>query len=337
MIKFLSGFPPLAQRNDASQNIADLQRRLSMLQTELATGRVSDQAAALGGKSSEALLTESRIALLGNLKTNIGFAIGRADTQQAALSSIGKSLGGVVASAQSALSSPLDVGFDALAAEARLALDGVVGALNASYAGRGLFSGDSLGPSLASASDIRAVAVSAFTGAATPEAGIEAIRDAFDTPGMDFDSSLYLGGGGSPPATELENGATVRIDLRADSPSIRSVVRDIASLAAVSDPALGLTIDERRQGVEDALRHLRKSLVNLEGKTVEVGIVQARLEQSSTRILAEEATLSAFINETIGKNIENTAANISNSQLTLESLLLTTAKISNIKLSNFIN
>ena len=336
MIRLETGFTPQARQGAVGQQIADLQNRLTRVGQETATGRFADPAAELAGRTREALVTEDRLARLSTIMETIILSENRADAQQAALASVDEAIADVLEAAKTALSSGLETGLQTLGTSARQAVASAVGALNMTFAGRGLFSGDELGPALSQADAILTAAETAFSTGGTPQAGLEAVNAIFDTPGGDFDTSLYVGGTGSPPGVELDTGEALSMDLRADSPSIRSALRDLVAMSTVADPELSLSGSERRDLAENALDALRTSKDALATTLGEIGVAQSRIDDAATRISAEQTALTKALDGLTGRDKADAATEFANIQNQLDALFLTTSRIAQLSLSNYL-
>ena len=86
---------------------------------------------------------------------------------------------------------------------------------------------------------------SAAAGSASA-ADLNAAMDTFfDTPGGDFETLIYNGGVGARASLPLGEGETVTLDLRADDPTFRQVLKETAVAALLDDPGVTLTSADR--------------------------------------------------------------------------------------------
>jgi len=337
------GFPPQPRAATFVNLMKSLRGEADTARTEAVTGRMSDIAGGLGGSVAEAIDLEKRLGDLDAYATAIGLAQARADALQASLGAVVSTVTDVANAAQTALSANTPAARATAAQEAKDALAAITGALNISFAGRGLFAGDVADAgALASPAEIQ-TAVATLAGAAPDATIAEAtIRSAFDDP-LDpnflYDASgIYFGGAGDAPAVEVAPGERVAYHAKADEGPIRDVVRHLASLHFALDqgtPAI-MSEDQRLALAESSVAGLRDTLDGLNQISARIGSSEARMETVRVRQAAEETRLTAGYNDLTGRDTLASAARMQELEGQLETLFLTTARLSQLSLANFL-
>ncbi|MEM7527777.1 MAG: flagellin [Pseudomonadota bacterium] len=332
---FETGFP--ADRGVASRvrQSTALRAELERLQTETVTGRAADPAASLGGRTAEAQRLEAALGALEGYESAAGLMASRASAQQDALSAVRSATQTLVDQAQSAVNSGSFTGLSVAEPAARQALEATVSALNARFAGRALFAGNAGdGPALASAADITAAATTAIAGAPDAATADASVRALFDTTGGTFDTSFYVGGAGDAAAAGIAPGETARLTLKGDDDAFRAVLREMTALfSAVGGPG---SAEEKRALVSDATNGLRTALDDLAEAAGTLGVTEQRIEAARTRNAAEETVLNEALTGLVGRDQFEAAGALQATEIALETLLVTTARISNLSLTRFL-
>lgn len=330
------GFAPQPTQALFTRLLTDLRDRGITGRTEAVTGRVADIAEARRGAVAEVLDIEKRLADTRTIRDSIALAQSRSATIQASLTGIEDSANALLAEATVALQAGTRDALETLAVTAGDMLGQATGALNVSLAGRSLFAGDVSGAgAVTPASDLLAASAGLLNGPLTVADARTALADYFNdaTP-----APVYLGGTLDAPAVEV--GPEERIDytVRADRQALRDTLRTVATIAAAHDPATTTTLDEaqRRQLVEDAVAELRNQVGALNGLRAEIGSAEARIEEARVRTNAEESRLTASYNALTGRDTLEAAAEMQAIEGQLETLFLTTARFSQLTLTNFL-
>ena len=136
------GFPAQPRNDLMSRLISQLRDRSDIARQEAVTGLLVDPAKALGGKVSERLDLERSRAEISQYHEIIGQSEARAAVIQGSLDLMRNLAVDLHISGQTALETGVGAGNEAVSASARQALGAALSALNVSYNGRHLFSGD---------------------------------------------------------------------------------------------------------------------------------------------------------------------------------------------------
>lgn len=328
----------LAQSFGLQRQSTALKQQIDRLTQELSTGRAADLGERLSGNllrfsqiehdlvSLDSHLTAAREARVD--AATMQTALGQVQTQSARLAGNAITVGSVAGGAQ----------VETLASEARAALGAILGALNSDVAGRALFAGTLTDRTpLASAETLLSELRTATLGANSPVDMRAALDAYFDTPGGGFETTIYRGGTEDLSPSVLGDGETVALTIRGDDPALRDQLKQVA-LAALSDsPGLALTEAQRRDLVRGAGEALLTGQQGLTALRADLGQTEARLEQSTSRIAAEISTLQTDRNTIVSIDAFETAANLQEIQIRLETLYTLTARSARLSLVNVLS
>lgn len=330
------GFPAQPRQDMLRRLTADLRRDADTARQEAVTGRLADPARARGGRVSELAGIERALATLAQHGEILDLAESRAAVIQGSLDALRNLAVDLHADGTTALAANGGVVSGTVSAAARQALGAAVSALNASSAGRGLFSGDAGGGAIASADAVFAASLAALEAGPTSGAGYANLTVEFTAAGGLFDTAFYTGGRGDAPASEIAEGERIAFAPRANAAPFRTLLRDLAALAAAFDPASAIAEDERRGLAEravDGLRNVVGDLAALSGRT---GIAEERMAVVRARHNASSAALTRAYNALAGRDQFEAAAELTELEAQLETAYLTTARLSNLSLAAFL-
>jgi len=331
------GFPAQPRQNLMSRLISQLRSRSDTARQELVTGRLADPAKTLNGKVSEMLGVEQSLAEIGQYREIIGIASARASAIQGSLNVLSDLSVDLQVNGQTALDTRLDAASRAISVSARQALGAAISALNVSFGGRRLFAGDAGGtPALASADSFMSVTVPILEAGPTAGAAYANLSVEFNGVGGLFETTLYTGGSGDAPATEIARGERLNFTPRADEAPVRALLQDLATLAAAFDPDNTIAADERRGLAEQVIAGLRNNVGALAGMASRVGVAEQRMETVLTRNQASEAALTLAYNQLAGRDQFEAAAELTQLETQLETTYLATARLGNLSLVNFL-
>lgn len=332
----LTGFPPQPRPDLMARLIADLRDRADAARTEAVTGRRADPAHALGGRIGEALEIERALAEAGQFREIIDLAGARAGVTQTALEALRGLAVDLAASGQTALDTSLSPARMAVSASARVALGSAVSALNSSFGGRSLFAGDGGGGAVAPAELFLSASVTILEAGPTAGAAYASLTVAFTAAGDLFDTSLYTGGTGDAPATEVAKGERIALSARADEAPMRHLLRDLAALATAFDPENAIPADAREGIATRAIAGLRDNLDALNGIAARIGAAEERMASAKARHMAAEVTLALAYNGLTGRDQYEAATELTALEAQLETSYITTARLANLSLASYL-
>ncbi len=332
----VSGFPAQPRHDLLSRLIGELRGRADVTREEAVTGRLVDPAGALRGQVSELFGIERALANITQYGDILDLAEARASAIQASLGALREIAVDLHSSGVTALSANSGVATEIISTAARQALSAAVSALNVSFGGRGLFSGDGSGLALASAESIFSASLAVVGPGPTGGAAYANLTVEFTLAGGLFDTSFYTGGTGDAPASEVAEDERLAFAPRADAAPIRELLRDITALAAAFDPGNPLPGDERRALANNAISGLLNIVDDLTAMAARVGVAEERMDTVRARHGAAETALTRVFNRLAGRDQFEAAAELTQLEAQLETTYITTARLANLSLANFL-
>ncbi|SEL55102.1 flagellar hook-associated protein 3 FlgL [Roseovarius azorensis] len=334
----LQTFGDMAQTFALRRQGTTLKQQMDLLTRELSSGRAADLSRHLAGNLLRFSQIEHDFVILSSHRTAAREAAVDTRTMQTALGQVQTLSVSLAGNAITVGSAAGGVRVDTLAAEARSILGSMIGALNSSVAGRTLFSGTQtdrvpLAPLGTLLDDLRL----AVQGADSPDAVRAALDVFFDTPGGDFETTIYRGGTTDLSPYELGAGESVALTIRGDDPVLRGQMKQVALAALSDDPGVLLSEADRRNLVFGAGTALLAQQPGMTALRANLGFAEARIEQSASRISAEITSLQTARNDLVSADAFETAGNLQQVQFQLETLYTLTARAARLSLVNFLS
>lgn len=328
----------LSQSFQLRRDNARLKGELERLTGELASGRVSD----LRGKVQADY--RPLAALERDLAANASYQLASQEAQlflttaQAALGAVQDTADDLLSSLLISPSLASSTQIDAVAAQAGLAFESAVSALNVQAAGRSVFAGtQTTGPALAEASvmlDDMAAAVAAA--GATDAAGVEAVVDAWFAPAGAFDTVAYLGATAPLQPFRVSPDDDVPFEATASDAPLREVLKGLALSALIDRGVLAGDLGERgtlvaRSG--ERLLSAKDELVGLRGR---IGASEEAAEAAIVKLAARQSALEIGRNGIVEADRFRAATELAGVEAQLETLYTVTARLSGLTLSSFL-
>jgi flagellar hook-associated protein 3 FlgL len=332
----LSGFPAQPRNDLMSRLIRELRGNADIARKEAVTGLLADPAGARRSQISELLGLERSLATLSQYNEIIDLSEARAGVIQRSLGSLRDLAVELHSSGLTALQDNGGTATETLSVLARQALTAAVSALNVSFGGRGLFSGDQGGLAIASAEMIFSASMAVVQAGPTGAAAYASLTVQFTLAGGFFDTGLYTGGSGDAPASEVAEDERIAFAPRADAAPVRALLRDIAALAAAFDPASTLPADERRDLAKQAVSGLLNGVDELAVLSARVGVAEERMSVLRARHGDAATALSNVFNKLAGRDQYEAAAELTQIEAQLETSYITTARLSHLSLASFL-
>ena len=329
------GFPAQPRQASMSSIIADLRKRADDERVATVTGRFADVTSKLDGRVNELMQIEKSISDLQDYAEAIALSETRSTTMQQSLDRIMATSQDLADTTSILQNNATDQNLESLSIQARAELPSVIAALNIDVAGRSLFGGDdSTNLALADSDTVFSGSVPFLEGAASANAAYSALESEFMNAGGFFDTSIYRGGAGNAPVTEVAPGERVDYGVRADNDAVRRVLLNVVVLAAAFDNSNTIAGDQRRELITRAGEELRSSMSQLATVQSRLGAAEARIATIKSRNIATEASLSISFNELAGADTFSAALNLSELENQLEVAFATTSRLANLTLAN---
>jgi len=313
-----------------------LKKEIQTLNQELSTGKAADLADHLGGSYARLTGIERDQRRLDGYNVSISEAAQFTELMQARLGQINELSSGFARSVIAGDASNSAASALALAEEGRVQFSTVVSMLNSEAAGRNLFAGDRTDANpLVDAETMLSELETVVSGAATAD-DIETALDAWFSSPTGFDSFAYQGSTTAIAPLKMSDTAQVPLDVRADDPVVKDILKGLAMAAMANAPGTGLPPEEKgalfaRAGT--ALLTAETGLVGLQSK---VGLAQEQIEGWSVRNQSEKAGLDFAKGALLSIDPYEAASQLEAAQFQLESLYTVTVRLSQLSLVNFL-
>ncbi|HSF95219.1 MAG TPA: hypothetical protein VLA52_09355 [Thermohalobaculum sp.] len=330
------GFPAQPRHDLMRRLISDLRERSDIARQEAVTGRLVDPAGAHGGRISELVGIDRALANLTQYGEILDLAESRATTIQNSLDSLRNLAVELHASGTTAIAANGGIASATVSTAARQALTAAISALNVSFGGRGLFSGDAGGAAVVSAEAMFSASLVVLEAGPTAGAAYANLTVEFTLAGGLFDTGFYTGGTADAPASEIAEDERIAFAPRADAAPVRALLRDLVALAAAYDPDNAIPEDQRRGLAENAVAGLRNVVDDLAAMSGRVGVAEERMATVRAHHNAAETALTRAYNALAGRDQFEAAAELTQLEAQLETTYLTTARLANLSLANFL-
>lgn len=317
-------------------NQARLRTEMDGLAVEVATGTTRDPARHLGGDVTGLLSIDRSLARLETFRVSTAEAQLRAGTMQTALDGMQTRAETLAQTLLQADLTPSRDLLDTLSDSAADALTRVVGNLNASVAGRFLFSGVATDQApVPPIDDVMSALRTAATGETTA-AGVMSAIEAFFSPGGGFETTLYAGSDTPVDGLTLNATDVADLDILATDPAIQEVLKPMAMAALAGDPALSLDTTEQGALLSASARVLQGAVKPLVDLRASLGATEARIEDAGVANASERTALSLARQDLVGLDDYETATRYEHIRGQLESLYAITARSQRLSLAEYL-
>lgn len=317
----------LRQRNSA------LKQDMNRLTTELVTGQVADVRKVLAGNYSYLTDIERKTDSLAGYKVATSEATHFASTMQTNLDRLG-SITQVLSN--SLLTAGTTISAADTPAEAKAALQSMIGTLNTDIAGRHLFSGTATDQApLVDADTLLSELRIAIGGASTPADIMAAAETWFAAP-AGYAALAYQGSSDPLAPFAISQTDNVTLDVRATEPGIGKMLRLAAVAALADDPAFGLDAAEQAELHARAAEEMFRAQDDITTLRATVGFTEARIDTVAARNEAESTGLSFAKAALLEVDPFEAATQLEEVQFQLQSLYSVAVRMSQLSLVNFI-
>lgn len=320
-------------RHQNSQLKTDMNR----LVQELASGRTADPARHLSGSYSHLADIERRLALLegyGAAAAEAGVLTSSMQNALETFQSLATELGSAAISAAGA---HLPEAVATAGVQARGDFARMLSTLNTSVAGRSLFSGTAVDQPALATSDVFLADLRLVLAGETTLAGVQAAMDTwFDTPAGGFETTGYIGGADFLQPITVVEGETLSLDLRADDPALRTMLKHAAMAALATDVTLGFDPLLQQGMMAAAGEGLTFNQTGLVQVRADLGYAEQRVEEARSRISSERTSFQIARTDLLAVDPFETATALEDVQFQLESLYTMTVRLSRLSLTEFL-
>lgn len=315
-----------------------LQRQNQTLIQELASGQTADPVKHLGAEMSQLATIDRDLTILESHRQSAAEARFAVRAMQSALERVQDIGAGLVNSAIAGPTQKTDSQLSLLSDQASQSLEDIVSSMNVRSAGRALFSGTQVNSNaLVSAQEMQALARADLAGISTVDAVFNALDTFFDDVGGTFETSVYRGNKTGLGPLQLGEGEAVQLDLRADNPVSREILKYTTALSLASDPSLGLDHDQRNVLANQAGLRLMESQNAMTELRASLGYAESRIDQATTRLSTELTGLEQARSDLLSVDPFKTATELESTQSQIETLYTLTARSARLNLMSFLS
>ncbi|WP_170162754.1 flagellin [Pacificibacter maritimus] len=224
-----------------------------------------------------------------------------------------------------------------VAKDARSKLDTVVATLNTRVGGRSLLAGTATGGAALVDAQTMLDEVTTLASAELDAAGVlSVVDDWFDAPGGGFETSGYLGSDTNLSPFALNEHQKADLSIKADDESIRDTLKGLVLAALIDQGIMGGDIDQQNTILQKSGETLLAADAKLTNARAEVGTVEQQISQAKLSNSAESYGLEMAKSKIVSVDIYDSAAKLTQAQAQLEMIYTITARLSNMKLSDYI-
>lgn len=320
----------LAQHFATRRQNTDIKSRMNTLTAELSSGKVQDLTRHLSGDTVRVSSADHDLRQIASYQmantetaqqlTAVQAVLAEVETMRADLSSAAVMI--------TESSTPSDV--EAVSNSAKETLNSLIQSLNTQVAGHSLFAGIATDrPGLADADTIMSAVITAAQSGADPMAEIEAW---FDDP-AGFGTIGYAGDTGELPTRRIGPNRAITMPARADTDAIRDTIKAVVTAAITTD--IGLSFEDQIGAIGTASEQLFTAADGIARLQGEVGLAEQTVEDQSARLTAQKATVTLMQSSLMDADPFETATNLQQVQLQLETHYTLTARLAGLSFTGY--
>jgi flagellar hook-associated protein 3 FlgL len=332
----LNALGDLAQSFMLRRQNVQVRQEIGRLTEEMTTGRTSAPLTRLSGDYTYLADIERNLGLITGFRTAAVEAAIFTDGMQTVLTRIQETTAGLSRAIFDVTSGELGAVQGLASKVAADAFEQVVNALNTRVADRSLFAGRATNQAaLAEAATMIADLKAAIGNPNTADELRNAVNQWFDMSGGGFELFGYLGASQGLEPHRLGRGNIVDLDLRADTPVLRDVLKQTSLSILATDPAFPLSAQDRADLLRGSAAQLVSGQARLTSLRADLGFAQERIEEGKVRLGSEQTSLEMARNAFLSVDPFETATHLQSAQSRLESLYAVTVRLSRLSLSEF--
>jgi len=319
------------------RNSGVIKTDLARLGQELATGKVTDIAAHLGGDTRQVSGIDHSLSVLSAFQTtanetgllleNMQFALDNVSTQSSSTAEVLLKV-----SPQSSEHQISQAG-----TVARQAFTDIVQSFNGRFGGKSMFAGTAVHTKpLASAEEMLTNIRAELVGAATAQDVSSAVQQWFNDPAGGFATMGYQGGTGSGRVKQVGPNQNITISTRADDQLVKDLLASTAIAALAAEMGGNLTTSDQGDLQRASGAELLSGSAGLAEIMGVIGIQQGFLATQKAQFSAEQVSLEMAYNDLTLADPFETATRLQAVQAQLETHFAITARLSNLSLAEYI-
>ncbi|MFV0292827.1 MAG: hypothetical protein ACK5II_06275 [Paracoccus sp. (in: a-proteobacteria)] len=317
---------------------AKLKKSLDILTQELSSGKVADIGQRLQGNTRSLNEIESRIKMLDQYQRNAAEAAFVTEAMQNVLDNVHRNTSELALEIIAGPIGPAELTTSARADDAADILSSVVSQLNSSFAGQHLFSGlaTDLSP-LIPANQILDQIEPLVSGLTSASDVVTVVSDWFDTstPGG-FLTNAYRGTVDETRQIKVAEDRTIEIGIDASSSPVRGVIEGLTMIALASRSILGGNDVQRYELMQAGADLIVGGETELLSAMAQVGFSQKAIADSQVLSSSTAATLNIARNDILAADPFQTSVALSETESHLDALYTVTARLSRLKLTEYL-
>ena len=352
MLDRISSFAGSVQRGYQTNS---MQSQLNQLVAELASGQKSNPEASLGTSAALLYQLQSQSDQQTGLQTAITTGSQRLDTAQTALTSLASVVQTMTTAAQGTVG--IDVNPTAISSQATSSIGQVLGLLNTSFLGSGVFAGNNGASQPMQAADaqggLSSIAQNSLSAAVSAKGGplskadistlidganglSSVFNDTNADPAHRYTGAIYTGSSDGKP-TEVMVGAnqTVSYDASANQPAFRDLLKGLSMLAMLNAPSSQLDDSGKAELLSQAGKVLATAQNELTSVQGSIGAAQSSLSAAADAQKSAAAATQAQILTYVQADNYGNSSQISMLQTQLQATYTLTSQISQLSLVHF--
>ena len=327
------GSPTLRAHTLIQQSVSSIRERLDSVRSEAVTGRAADVGRAVNGDTGKVDRLTEALAYAEDRVSVLSFEGNRAQAAQNILSAVRSQAVDVRGDTLLALTASGEVSDEAAAIQGLSGFGDAIARLNSEFGGRPLFGGDSGVTPLADADVILDDLRTLVAAAATTTDAINDIATYFDDPAGGFATARYLGGDGAAPTVEISRTERVSTSVPASDNALRDTLRGLALVALSGEAA---DADARDRFLEVGASELGGAIEGVIELQSRIGTREERIASAQVGYEAQITSLTLANNALTGRDQAEAATEMRLLESQLEASYLTTSRLANLSLVNYL-
>jgi len=327
----------LAQSLQMRRQSSNIKTNLDTYANELSSGKHSDIGRELNGNMRILAGIESSLSSLSSFQRMTAHAERHLQDTQTALDVVQTALDQTAGDLLLATNVQDGLLLNNASNDAMSKLSTVIGALNTRSAGQSIFAGNATDTNaVLTAPDLMAAVQGDLVGLTDTGDVIATVNAWFDDPAGGFSTVGYTGS--STPLTNLALNETQSADLSITSlsPEIRDTLKGLVLASLVADDIPSANIADKQTLISTAAETLLSNTSALSALRGRVGLEQSNVEVAASLNSSQQNTLEIGRNDLVLADPFETATQLENARSQLETLYAVTARLSQLKLADFL-
>lgn len=327
----------LAHSISSARLTSQVKQDLDTYIAESASGNHEDLSEAVSGDFAPLASIERSIRSLEAYETSQNEASLFTSSLQTVLTNVTESVSHVAFDLITASNTGTQTSLSVSSREASVTFESVVSSFNSSVGGRSLFSGTATGATpLSASSDMLSDIMTLTAGAATAADTITIVDDYFNAVGGGFETGGYHGSENYLSPFSLGEHESAEVQIKADDEAIRNVLKGLALASLVEEGMFSDDLIQQAFIMQTAGENLLESEANILSLQADIGAIEEQIHDAQTARSSEESALELAKSDIISVDLYETATKLTQAETQLEMIYTITARLSQLKLSDYL-